>query len=46
MRKDRLIVGILCITFAIWTYFSHNTIGPAIAIGVLGLVIVAIARKR
>jgi len=46
MRKDRLIVGLLCIAFAVWTLLSNNTIGPAIAIGVLGLITVAIARKR
>ncbi len=46
MRKDRLIVGLLCIAFAIWTFFSNNTIGPAIAIGILGLITVAIARKK
>ena len=46
MRKDRLIVGLLCIAFAIWTFLANSTVGPAIAIGVLGIVTVAIARKR
>lgn len=46
MRKDRLIVGLLCIAFAVWTLLSSNTIGPAMAIGILGLVTVAISRKR
>jgi len=46
VRKDRLIVGLLCIAFAIWTFLANSTVGPAIAIGVLGIVTVAIARKR
>ncbi len=46
MRKDRLIVGLLCVAFAVWTFLADNTIGPAIGIGVLGLIAVAIARKR
>jgi hypothetical protein len=46
MRKDRLIVGLLCIAFAVWTFLADNTIGPAIAIGILGLITVAIARKK
>jgi len=46
MRKDRLIVGLLCIAFAVWTFLSDNPIGPAIAIGVLGLITAAIARKK
>ncbi|GAI38456.1 unnamed protein product, partial [marine sediment metagenome] len=46
MRKDRLIVGLLCIAFAVWTFLADNTIGPAIGIGVLGLITVAIAKKR
>ena len=46
MRKDRLIVGLLCIAFTVWTFLADNTIGPAIGIGVLGLITVAIARKR
>ena len=46
VRKDRLIVGLLCIAFAVWTFLADNTIGPAIGIGILGLITVAIARKR
>jgi len=46
MRKDRLIVGLLCIAFAVWTFLSDDTVGPAIAIGVLGLITVAISRKK
>jgi hypothetical protein len=46
MRKDRLIVGLLCIAFAVWTFLSDTTIGPAIAIGVLGIITLAIARKK
>ena len=46
MRKDRLIVGLLCIAFAVWTFLSNNTIGPSIAILVLAILTVAISRKR
>ena len=46
MRKDRLIVGLLCIVFAVWTFLFDSTVVPAIGIGVLGLVTLAIARKR
>ena len=41
-----MIVGLLCIAFAIWTFLANSTIGPAIAIGILGIITVAIARKR
>lgn len=46
VRKDRLIVGVLCIAFAAWTFLANTTIAPAIAIGILGIIMVAIARKR
>ncbi len=46
VRKDRLIVGLLCIAFAVWTFLADTTIGPAIGIGILGLITVAIARKK
>ena len=49
MRKDRLIVGLLCIAFAVWTFLadtSNSTIAPAIDIGILGLITVAIARRK
>ena len=46
VRKDRLIVGVLCIVFAAWTFLANTTIGPAIGIGILGIIMVAIARKR
>jgi len=49
LRKDRLIVGLLCIAFAVWTFLvgtTNSTIAPAISIGILGLIMVAISRKR
>lgn len=46
MRKDRLIIGLLCVAFAVWTFLSRNTIGPAIGLGILGLNTLAIAGKR
>ena len=49
MRKDRLIVGLICIALAVWLFLSGatgDTVAPAIAIAVLGIVMVAISRKR
>jgi hypothetical protein len=46
MRKDRLIVGLLCIAFAVWAFLSDTTIGPAIGIGALGIIALALATKR
>jgi len=46
VRKDRLIVGLLCIAFAVWTMLSNSSVAPAIAIGVLGIIMVAISRNR
>lgn len=41
-----MIVGLLCIAFAVWTFLSDNTTGPAIGIGILGIITLAIARKK
>jgi len=49
LRKDRLIIGFLCLVFAVWTYVAGNnreTIAPATAIAILGIVTIAIARKK
>ena len=49
MRKDRLIVGLICIVLAAWLFLSGttgDTVAPAVVIAVLGIVMVAIARKR
>jgi hypothetical protein len=46
MRTDRLIVGLLCIVFAVWTFLSHNPTGPAFGIGILGIIILAITRGK
>ena len=49
MRKDRLIVGILCVAFAAWTFLSGSdgeTTAPATAIAILGLTMIAISRRR
>ena len=48
MRKDRLVVGIICVALAAWLFLSGatgDTVAPAIAILVLGIVMVAISRK-
>ena len=49
MRKDRLIVGILCLALAAWILLAGKTGGtmaPAIALAILGIWGVATARKR
>ena len=49
MRKDRFIVGILCLALAAWILLvgrTSATIAPAMAIAVLGIWGVATARKR
>ena len=49
MRKDRLIVGFICIALAVWLFLSSetgSTVAPAVAIAILGITMVAIARKR
>ena len=49
MRKDRLIVGLICIALAVWLFLSGATgdsVAPVITILVLGVVMVAISRRR
>ena len=49
MKKDRLIVGLICIALAVWLFLSGttgDTVAPAIAIATLGIIMVAISRKR
>lgn len=49
MRKDRLIVGLICIALAVGLFLSGatgDTVAPAVAIAVLGIIMVAISRKR
>ena len=49
MRKDRFIVGIICLALAAWILLvgtTGGTVSPAIAIAVLGIWGVATARKR
>jgi hypothetical protein len=49
VRKDRLIVGLICIALAVWLFLSgttSDTVAPAVVIAVLGIIMVAIARKR
>ena len=49
MRKDRFIVGIICIVLAAWLFLTGatgDTVAPAVAIAILGIVMVAISRKR
>jgi len=49
VRKDRLIVGLICIALAVWLFLSGTTgdaVAPAVAIAILGIIMVAISRKR
>jgi len=49
VRKDRLIVGLICIALAVWLFLSGatgDTVAPAVAIVILGLIMVAISRKK
>ena len=48
MRKDRLIVGILCLALALWMFLagaSGGTVAPAIAVLILGITMIAISRR-
>jgi hypothetical protein len=49
LRKDRLIVGLICIAIAVWLFLTGttgSTIALAITIAILGIIMVAIARKK
>ena len=49
MRKDRFIVGIICLALAAWILLAGTTgatVAPAIVLAVLGIWGVATARKR
>jgi len=49
MRKDRFIVGIICLALSAWILFVGTTggiVAPAIVLAVLGIWGVATARKR
>jgi len=48
MRKDRLIVGVICIGLSIWMFVagvSGGTIAPAIVVAILGITMMAISRR-
>jgi len=49
MRKDRFIVGVICLAVAAWLLLvgtTGGTVAPAIVLAVLGIWGVATARKR
>jgi hypothetical protein len=49
MRKDRFVVGIICLALAVWILLAGRaggTMAPAIALAVLGIWGVATARHR
>ena len=49
MRRDRFVVGIVCLALAAWILLvetTGGTVGPAIALTVLGIWGLATARKR
>jgi hypothetical protein len=48
VRKDRLIVGIICIALAIWMFLagaSGGTVAPAIAVLILGITMIVISKR-
>lgn len=48
VRKDRFIVGIICIALAVWMFLagaSGGTVAPAIAVLILGITMIAISRR-
>ena len=49
MRKDRLIIGILCIALSVWMFLagaSGGTVAPSVAVAVLGITMIAISRRK
>jgi len=49
MRKDRLIVGILCLALSAWMFLAGATggvVAPAIVVAILGITMIAISRRR
>jgi len=48
VRKDRLIVGIICIGLSIWMFMagaSGGIVAPAIVVAILGIIMIAISRR-
>ncbi|MFC1875084.1 hypothetical protein ACFLY3_02915 [Chloroflexota bacterium] len=49
MRKDRLVVGIVCIGLSIWMFaagVNGGTVAPAIAVAILGIIMITISNRR
>ena len=49
MRKDRFIVGIVCIALAVWMFLANTTGGttaPAIVVAIPGITMIAISRRK
>ena len=49
VRKDRIIVGVLCLAYAVWIFLSGETggtVAPAVAFTVLGIWAVATSRRK
>ena len=48
MRKDRLIIGLICVAIAVWLFVAGDKSGPvapAITILILGLSVIAFSRR-
>jgi hypothetical protein len=48
MRKDRFIIGIICVGLAVWMFLagaSGGTVAPAIVVLILGITMIAISRR-
>jgi len=49
LRKDRFIVGIICVAIAVWMFLAGargDTVAPTIAVLILGITMIAISRRR
>lgn len=49
MRKDRFIVGVICLALAVWIFLAGRTggtVAPAVVLTILGIWGVATASRR
>jgi len=49
LRKARLIIGLICVTIAIWMFLSGElgeNPAPAIVVLIIGIILIAIAKRR
>lgn len=49
MRKDRFVVGVICVGLAVWMFLAGvggGAVAPAIAVLILGITMIVISRRR